>query len=263
MTVAEPVLTRMPAIAELPFLPATALDAVLDDDGRSPGGVRKLRQELRRDIGSDDRAGFLSLGRHGTLNLEPAPLFTCLAAGTVWDRERSTFLAREYRGAGLSELLASPLYQQAMSAATAALRAAFVDLVPSVNVLAAAVATLIELTRHDSVVRRIADRMSRISAEVDTHVSQLKRISGTVVRVDGAETLVAVHVDGRDQLRMLPTALLLSTGLSGNGTAFVLQELAFSPERRGQIVLPAIDLEEPSAQVEAQLDAEDRPLSRP
>jgi hypothetical protein len=250
-------------LTELPLLPGTVLDSVIGRDGTASAGVKKLRQEIRKELGSSDRGGFVSLGRRGSMNLEPAPLFTCLVTGAVWDRNRARLLADAYRSAGLGKLLTSKQFLQAQSTAAARLQQTLPEVAGS-NAMAAAVTTLFDLTTEDRCLHEVAGEMKRITDTVDEQVQELRRIRGTIVRFEDGEALVVLEKNGREQLRELPAALLLSSGLSANGTPFMLHELTFSPDRRAQIALPAIDLEpRPTAAQLRELAAADTPLPRP
>lgn len=254
---------RSHVVTEIPLLPGTVLDSVLGRDASASAGVKKLRQEIRKELGSSDRGGFVSLGRRGSMYLEPAPLFTCLVTGTVWDRKHARLLVDAYRGAGLGKLLTSKRFQRAQSIAATRLQETL-PAVAGANVMAAAVSTLFDLTTEDPCLHDVAEEMNRIADAVDEEVQELRRTRGTIVRFENGDALVVLERNGREQLREIPAELLLSSGLSDNGTPFMLHELTFSPYRHAQIALPAIDLEpKPSSSELRALAAGDTPLPRP
>lgn len=255
--------TSKQVLTELPLLPATVLDSVIGRDASASAGVKKLRQEIRKDLGSTDRGGFVSLGRRGSMNLEPTPLFTCLVTGAVWDRKRARQLADSYRAAGLGKVLSSKRFLQAQSTAVTRLQQTLSTVVGS-NAMATAVTTLFNLTTTDSCLHEVAEEMRHVTDTVDEEVQELRRTRGTIVRIDNGDALVVLEKNGREELRELPSALLLPSGLSANGTPFMLHELTFSADRRAQIALPAIDLElQPGADQLRELAAGDTPLPRP
>ena len=197
----------MARVAEIPILPATSLDRVLTDGG-SPTAVQKLRQELRKDICPPGPVAFTSLGRYGTMQLEPAPLFSCLTTAKVWDRSRAKMLANAYRSAGLDELVYSPRFVKVMSIASNAIQEAAGEAFgASGNIALAAVKVLVNLAREDKAMRGLTEEMEKIHETVDARMGEVTRFPGTVVRTEGDQVLVVLNVDGREQLRRLPTEI--------------------------------------------------------
>src|ERR1051325_2392134 len=250
----------MAHVAEIPILPATSLDRILTDGG-SPTAVQKLRQELRKDVCPPGPAAFTSLGRYGTVQLEPAPLFSCLTTAKVWDRSRAKTLANAYRNAGLDDLVHSPRFVKVMSIASSAIQEAAVEAFGAPgNIALAAVKVLVNLAKEDKVMRGLTEEMEKIHETVDARMGEMTRFPGTVVRIEGDQALVVLNVEGREQLRRLPTALLSPVGVADNGASFVMHELTWSPERRGLVVYPAVALDATTDELRAELDAATTPV---
>jgi hypothetical protein len=249
---------------ELPFLPATTFDPILSFSG-SRDAVQKLRKELRKDLGTDDADSFWSLGRYGTVKLEPAPLFDCLVTGRHWDRKRAQHLARCYQEAGFEGWIKSKLFKSAMRIATTTLKEALKpdpEWQPAES-MARIVIVLSDLIASNGEVRELAQEMTEIHRKVDASLPEVRRHPGQLVRFDGNEALVTVDVGDREELRMVHSDLFRATGIVEEGASFVLHEMSWTPGLQSLIAIPAVDIETFDEELERTLKAAETPLPRP
>jgi hypothetical protein len=249
---------------ELPLLPATTFDPILSGGG-SKDAVQKLRKELRKELGTDDVDTFWSFGRHGTVNLEPSPLFNCLVTGARWDRKRAQHLAHAYNDAGFKKLIHSTIFKKAIKIAGEKLKAIYKLGVPTAGgePMATIVGVLSDLISNDVQLRAVAQQMTEINRKVDESLPEVRRYAGQLVRIDGNEALVTLEVGDREELRMLHADLLRATGIVGEGASFVLNEMNWTPDLKSCMVMPAVDFDVVDAERERRLSDAETPLPRP
>lgn len=248
---------------ELPLLPATTFDPILSGGG-SKDAVQKLRKELRKELGTDDVDTFWSFGRHGTVNLEPSPLFNCLVTGTHWDRKRAQHLARAYNDAGFRKLIHSASFKKAIKIAGETLKALYRPAsMGGGEPMATIVGALSDLIANDVQLRAVAQEMTEINRKVDESLPEVRRYAGQLVRIDGDEALVTLEIGDREELRMLHADLLRATGIVEEGASFVLNEMNWTPGLKSSMVMPAVDLDVVDAQREQRLSDAETPLPRP
>ena len=248
-------------IAELPLLPATVFDRVLNDPDTPNSGIKKARQALRKKIGLGSE-GFLSLGHRGSMQLDPIPLFSCAKTQRYWGQSKVDSHVEAFRNARLPILLRSRQYKNVVSVATkeiqAEIRRGDVD-----DVLTTTIRVLSQLFMRDAQCRQLAVQMEEINDKVDEALPQVERRPGELVRFEGDEALFVLHGQTRDELRLLPAALFTSTGLS-EGASFILQEFSWTADATARLVVPAVSFTPAidDATLE-ELSRSDSPLPRP
>lgn len=246
-------------LLESPLISATTLDAVFT---HRESAVQKYRQRIRREL--NDPAMGISLGKAGTVQLTNVAVFTCVATAGRWQLSDGEKLASVYKKAGLVKLTNSKAYKAMLQLVRKELqeRVRGLGKTPSRRTVAELLpACLTDLVASEPVVRDVATSLHEIVMHVDNEVSQIRRLTGQVVRVDGPETIVTVNTGERDELRSFNTDYVRSAGLHESGSPFVLHELSWSPDMVMSVFFPALAPKEAaSSALEQHLKALEEPL---
>jgi len=252
----------MNTLLELPLASATALDQAFN----SKAAMQKYRRIFRREIGEGVQ---FSLGRAGTVQLASVPVVACLATAGRWNLGSARRLARVYKNAGLSELMKSTPYRNAMELVRTAMQRRIrnsrtLRSSPQLSILVAK--SLAELTLEEGLLKDVAVSMAKISTKVDEELDQIKRLPGHLVRIDGHGALVVVNTGEREELRLVDSAYLSSFGIHEQGQPFVMYQLSWSPDTTTSVYFPALDVEarrDIDRDLAARLKAAERPLPEP
>jgi hypothetical protein len=246
-------------LLEIPIVSATALDSTLSG-GKSKAGIQKLRQHLRGIVGEGH---LLSVGDYGTVSINNYALLTCLETGFCWGPTQRDRLTMAFKRAGLTKLVKSKLYRDAMVRAVEAIQgAANSQYSGRVSMVANVVGALVI---RDATVRDVADEMHTINVAVDDELEEVKRLPGQLVRHEGHEAVIVLNTGEREELRAVDASYLQATGIEKPGDPFVLQQLKWSADRTASVYLPAVDPEEAtiSDAHRAKLERAESPLPRP
>ena len=264
------------SLAEIPLTSSTVLDPSLGL-GRSRARLQKCRQVLRKELVPGRK---LSLGRHGTLQLDSVAFLPCLQTASRWSGPWMNNLITAFRQAGMGELAHSEDYSRTVELTMSAVRDRLADN-PSpsgrekstdgapgkdarglVELLARVTSELME---KEPTVFRVATELGEIGARVEGAVSGFHRLPGRVVRFDAPEALVAIEEDGEERLQKVDTSYLRSMGIEHEGDPFVLQELRWTPDTTARLFIPAVELSEPVDYegLSKRVEAARTPLPRP
>ena len=250
----------MKDLFEIPLTSATALDFAFGGT-KTRATVQKLRQQLRKDLGGSHRG--VSIGRLGTVQLENVALLPCLETAGRWSRAQARQLTDAYQAAGLTNLVGSSAYREAVELTGQAVRNVARESPSSTSgMVAHAVAELVQV---NPVVREVTTSMHRISVEVDRHLVEFRRYPGELVRFEGPEALVVVDAGDREVLRSVNADYLKSMGIENSGDTFVQQQLQWSHDIVASIYVPAVDfpaVDGPRSSLEAELNALETSLPR-
>ena len=221
----------------IPWTSATSLDSHLRLPQQSAAGLKKTRQALRDRLAA---AQTISLGRRGTLSLDNAALVPCLQTASRWGTEAAFQLSETYQSVGMARLVGSALYRKALEIAREAIRRTAVEVGRAETAQPYFLPDLlVDLVESNELVRKVAEAMDEIHAEVASLRPEVKSYGGHLVRVEGREAIVVVDLGEREVLRAYDAGFLLSQGIEQEEDAFVLQEIRWSPETVVSAFLPA------------------------
>src|SRR5579872_673069 len=177
--------TARAGICEIPFTSATALDATFNNSGPGKWAIKKHRQAIREFLDPGIR---FSVGRAGMVQLNSIATVTCVATAGRWNLQDGMQLAGAYKKAGLTDLIGSPDYQDALDRVRQALQSAIrgsakaassiMDLLPQ---------CLAMLTQAEPVVHRVTASLHQIVVKVNEENDQIRRYPGRFIRSDGAK----------------------------------------------------------------------------
>ncbi|MBI3679129.1 MAG: hypothetical protein HY235_01790 [Acidobacteria bacterium] len=253
----------MKDLLEIPLISATILDSAFSVGSAA---IRKYRQTVRKNLDPGIR---FSIGRAGTVQLNTVAALDCVATAGRWKARDADRLASVYKSAGLTKLVQSKKYGDALNLAREALQrevrsaGTVFSRANSAELISRCVA---RLTITEPVVRSVAVAMGAIIKKADAQLQQMKRLPGRIVRHDGPEALVVVDTGEREELRSVHSGYLKALGLQDRGAPFVLHELSWSPDTKVSVFFPALDLEEAagaSPGLKEQLKAAEQPLAEP
>src|SRR5690349_11298909 len=106
----------MKEFIEVPFISATTLDSAFSAGGPA---LRKYRQALRKKL---DPGIQFSVGRAGTIQLNTVAALDCVATAGRWKGGEAEKLESVYKSAGLTRLVQSKRYGDALNVARKALQ---------------------------------------------------------------------------------------------------------------------------------------------
>src|SRR5713226_3469105 len=106
----------MKELLEVPFTSATMLDSSFKVGGPA---IRKYRQALRKTLDPGIR---FSVGRAGTMQLSTVASLDCVATAGRWKAREAEQLEKVYKSAGLTTLVQSKRYGDALNLAREALQ---------------------------------------------------------------------------------------------------------------------------------------------
>jgi hypothetical protein len=242
-------------LLEIPFISATLLDSSFRVGGAA---IRKYRQTLRKTL---DPGIQFSIGRAGTIQLNTVAALDCVATAGRWKAGEAEHLENVYKSAGLTKLVESKKYVDALKLTREALQGEIrtrTNLVGQISQCVAALAV------SDPVVRAVAFTMGSIMQKVNAQLQQMKRLPGRIVRYEGGEALIVVDTGEREELRSVDSNYLTSLGLQDRGAPFVLHEFKWSPDTTMSVFFPALDLAEGvDPKLEKRLKAAEQPLPEP
>jgi hypothetical protein len=253
----------MNSLLEIPLISATTLDGAFGTGGSA---IRKYRQTIRKTL---DPGIQFSIGKAGTVRLSTVASLACIATAGRWKLKDADRLVSVYKKAGLTDLINSKDYGDALKLARQALQAevrSFGTAFSRANITELIPKCLAGLTATEPVLRSVALSIGTIMKKVDEQLPQMKRLPGQIVRVEGPEALIVVDTGEREELRTVDSEYLKSLGLQESGAQFILHEFSWSPDSKMFVFFPAMDLERTAgatAALEAELKALEKPLAKP
>ena len=224
---------------EAPVVTGDAVDRFIGMKAEGAKQVRRIRQQMREGIGLREPSR-LSLGRHGSVTIEPTPVFYLVQVRRRWDRSFVDKFTESYGRGGILKLLRSQLYRRAISSLESAVQSPAGDLEAY---LAATVGQLMESDRDFSLFAKKLDNISRtvvarMGPEVSRRECRLVRFQHDTAEA-AKEALVTVFNGQRHELRMMPARLLRNAGVVTEGSSFYWTRFQFSPDAEASVVTPA------------------------
>lgn len=244
---------------EVPFMAATTLDNVVADPGDR--AIQQNRKMIREALGLPQVARH-SLGHNGSFSLDPTAVLLAFVARARWTNQDIVTPYRDmFLSSGLAELVHSSAYAQYVSVTVDRVRAecrarSVGDFGPGlVNAIARQ-----QLLFADETALEVASCFSlALRRFADTH-SEVDRIPGHIVRIDGPEAIIVLETPERDELHRVEADYLERFGLNQAESAFVLHRQKWTPDTTVGMYIPAVRCTDESDIDEAMLRSSEQPL---
>ena len=219
----------MKHLVEIPLLSSTSLDYTLLQ-GVNKRTLQKRRSDIRKFLGLPEPE-LISLGRHGRFNLETPSMLLCQLTATRWpERSYSEKICNAFLQSGLSEVANSTVYQESLDLAVDSVKDAVRSSVDNSGIPVIVNRTMHHLATDAEPVRELARLYSNVVEQVAAGLSEVKRLTGEVVRFEGSDALLTVDNGEREELRLVDAEYLKHSGIDQEQEAFVLFEQRWSPD---------------------------------
>ena len=242
------------SISEVPFIASTTGEGGLGRLFDTRRSREKIRESARLKLGMPS-LGSISFGRKGCARIEAAMLLPYTRIIGTTPSAATTFLGDlEKHGvvdAFTSKIALAPhvldylrKWKEAVGSGTGSLAA-------SVN------RALVQLTATDEEVRAFAETQRELWQDFSRSETQLLRLPGQLVRIEGDEAVVSVWNEeaSRNELRSLDAAQVRDVGVESEGDALIVYETEYIAGIRVSTVVPAVMWDQDSAR-DAEQDRE-------
>jgi hypothetical protein len=223
---------------EVPFMATTTLDSVVSDPGDR--AAQNKRKRIREACGFPELKRH-SLGSCGSFSLDPTVVLLAFVARSRWnDFDYVKPYCNLFRASELPELVHSHAYINYVSEVVDRIKTECKSL-PNGRVRPGLVNFIAQQELYSNAeALEIARKFSSALNDFAETYSEVDRLPGHVVRIDGPEALIVLETPERDVLQKVEASYLEMFGLNQPDSAFIFHRQKWTPDTTVGTYIPAV-----------------------